>query len=47
MWRCGSMPLSGVCGVCRAQYTTHTPLEEMLPHHHITYNNIIIPSVLI
>jgi hypothetical protein len=27
--------------------TTHTPLRDMLPHHHITYKNVNIPSVLI
>jgi hypothetical protein len=29
-----------------AQHTTHTPLKHMLPHHHITYKDIILPSVL-
>jgi hypothetical protein len=29
-----------------AQHTTHTPLQDMLPHHHVTYKNIILPSVL-
>jgi hypothetical protein len=30
-----------------AQHTTHTPLCDMLPHHQITYNDVILPSVLI
>ena len=25
----------------------HTPLCDMLPHHQITYNDVILPSVLI
>jgi hypothetical protein len=30
-----------------AQHTTHTPLYDMLPHHQITYSDVILPSVLI
>jgi hypothetical protein len=28
------------------QHTTHTPLQDMLPHHHITYKDIILQNVL-
>ena len=29
-----------------AVHTTHTPLCDMLPHHQITYNHVILPNVL-
>ena len=29
------------------QYTTHTPIYDMLPHHHTIYNDVILLSVLI
>jgi hypothetical protein len=29
-----------------AQQTTHTPLCDMLPHHQITYKDVILLSVL-
>jgi hypothetical protein len=29
-----------------AQHTTHMPFQDMLPHHHITYKDIILLSVL-
>ena len=34
-----------VC-VLNAVHTTQTHLSDMLPHHQITYNDIILPSVL-
>jgi hypothetical protein len=30
-----------------AQHTTHISLCDMLPHHHIIYNDVILLSVLI
>jgi hypothetical protein len=36
-----------LCTVHSAQHTTHIPLCDMLPHHQITYNDVIWPSVLI
>ena len=29
-----------------AVHKTHTPLCDMLPHHQITYKDVILPSVL-
>jgi hypothetical protein len=40
---CGSV--AACLGV--AWHTTHTPPQDMLPHHHITYKDIILPSALI
>ena len=37
--------LFGGVAAC-AQHTTHTLLCDMLPHHQITYNDVILPSVL-
>ena len=35
------------CVLCRSEHSTqHTPLCDMLPHHQITYNDVILPSVL-
>ena len=31
--------------VLYAQHTTQTPLCDMLPHHQIIYNDVILPSV--
>jgi len=36
----------GVCVVCCTQHTKHKPLCDMLPHNQITYNDVILPSVL-
>jgi hypothetical protein len=36
---------TAACVLC-AVHTTHTPLCNMLPHHQITYNDLILPSVL-
>jgi hypothetical protein len=33
------------CVLC-AMHTTHTPLCDVLPHHQIAYNDVILPSVL-
>ena len=33
-----------VCVMC-AVHKTHTPLCDMLPHHQITYDDVILPSV--
>jgi hypothetical protein len=35
------------CAVQNEQHTTHMPPHDMLPHHHITYKDIILPGVLI
>ena len=35
-----------LCALQNAQHTTQTPLCYMLPHHQITYNDTILPSVL-
>jgi hypothetical protein len=37
----------GKCVSHSAQHTIHTPLYDMLPQHQITYNDAILPSVLI
>ena len=37
---------NGVCVVQNAQNTTHTPLQDMLPHLHIICNDVILMSVL-
>ena len=34
------------CVLCSAWHTTHTPLCDMLPHHQITHNDILLPTVL-
>jgi len=34
------------CLLCAVHSTQHTPLCDMLPHHQITYNDIILQSVL-
>jgi hypothetical protein len=34
-----------VCALC-AQHTTHMPPQDLLPHHRIKYNDVILPSVL-
>jgi hypothetical protein len=33
------------CVLC-AVHTTHTPFHDMQPHHQITDNDVILPSVL-
>ena len=35
-----------LCAVQNAQHTTHTLLCDMLPHHQITHNDVILPNVL-
>jgi hypothetical protein len=50
---CGGVAacLGVACVLCAvqnsSQHTTHTPHCDMLPHHQITYNDVILPSVLI
>ena len=35
------------CVLCAVQHSTqHTPLCDMLPRHQITYNDVILQSVL-
>jgi hypothetical protein len=35
------------CKSHSAQHTTHTPLYDMLSHHQVTHNDLILPSVFI
>ena len=34
------------CVFCAVHRTQHTPHYDMLPHHEITYNGAILPSVI-
>ena len=34
------------CLLCAVQQKTHLPLSDMLPHHQIKYNDVILPTVL-
>ena len=35
-----------LCAVQNEQHTTQTPFHDILPHHQITYNVVILLSVL-
>jgi hypothetical protein len=39
--------LFDVVAACHRAHNTHTSLYDTLPHHPITYNDVILPSVFI